>query len=78
MKWKNLNTNYSSQLEKIKKQSPYERLGINSSASLEEIKKAYRQKVLLYHPDKTDVFMSKFSEEVIKLLNEAMAEIRGK
>ncbi|APG27036.1 hypothetical protein A7E78_03825 [Syntrophotalea acetylenivorans] len=78
MKWKNLKTNYSSQLEKIKQQSPHERLGIDQGASTEDVKKAYRQKVLLYHPDKTDAFMSEYSEEVIKLLNEAVSQIRGK
>lgn len=30
----------------------YSTLGVNKSASAEEIKKAYRQKAMLYHPDK--------------------------
>ena len=33
--------------------TPYTLLGIPSNASSEEIKKAYRQMVMLYHPDKT-------------------------
>lgn len=38
--------------KQLKRYDPYEVLEVDSSASVREIKKAYRQLVLLYHPDK--------------------------
>jgi curved DNA-binding protein CbpA len=76
MKWKNIDLGYENKLELLKKQSPYELLGLSNDATLKETKKAYKRKVLLYHPDRTDEFMTNYSEEVIKLLNKAVDKIK--
>lgn len=76
MKWNEIDTSYTSQLERIKAQNPYERLGIEYGATMDEVKKAYRKKMRLYHPDRTDNFMSVHGEEISKLLNEAVEQIK--
>jgi DnaJ-class molecular chaperone len=76
MKWKNIDNSYTNQIDKIKDQTPYERLGVDRSTSLNDVKKAYRRKVSLYHPDRTDSFMTGYSEEVVKLLNQAVEHIK--
>lgn len=76
MKWKNIDTNYQSQIEKLRSQTPYERLGVECGATISEVKKAYRKKMRLYHPDKTDGFMSGHGEELSKLLNQAVEQIK--
>ncbi|MDR0885200.1 MAG: DnaJ domain-containing protein [Clostridiales Family XIII bacterium] len=51
---------------------PYETLEINRGASREEIKRAYRKQVKLYHPDKhTDNPLSHLAEQKMKEINEA-------
>lgn len=76
MQWKKIDTKYKSQLEMIRVQTPYERLGLEASATIGEVTTAYRRKVRLYHPDKTDSFMTSYSEEVMKLLNQAVDQIK--
>ena len=76
MKWKNIDTNYQNQLEKMRSQNPYERLGIEYGATMDEVKKAYRKKMRLYHPDRTDNFMAGHGEELSKLLNQAVEQIK--
>ena len=51
------------------KRDSYDVLGVNKSASKEEIKKAYRKLALKYHPDKTKG--DKSSEEKFKEASEA-------
>ena len=51
------------------KRDYYDVLGINKSASKDEIKKAYRKLALKYHPDKTKG--DKSSEEKFKEASEA-------
>ena len=52
-----------------KKRDYYDVLGVNKSASKDEIKKAYRKLALKYHPDKTKG--DKSSEEKFKEASEA-------
>ena len=49
--------------------SHYETLGVDSSASKEEIKKAYRKLAMQYHPDRNPD--DKESEDKLKQINEA-------
>ena len=51
----------------------YRSLGVNSSASNAEIKKAYRNLAKLYHPDKNQGNM--WAEEKLKEINEAFAVV---
>ena len=53
----------------------YEILEIDRSATQEEIKKAYRQKALQYHPD---VSTDENSEEIIRNINEAFEVLSDK
>ncbi|KPN91118.1 J domain-containing protein [Pseudomonas nunensis] len=76
MKWVDIDTGYKSQLDRIKCQNPYERLGVSETATLDEVKGAYRRKIKLYHPDRADAFMSSYVTEVIKLLNQAIEQIK--
>ena len=55
------------------KDDPYEILGISANASPKQIKRAYREKIHLYHPDKVshlgDEFKSLANEKFIKVQN---------
>lgn len=51
----------------------YEILGIQKNASVEEIKRAYRQLVMQYHPDRVAPEKKKEAEEKFKELSEAYA-----
>jgi molecular chaperone DnaJ len=55
---------------------PYSILGVSASASDEEIKKAYRDLVKKYHPDKyRDSDLNDLAEEKLKSINKAYDDI---
>jgi molecular chaperone DnaJ len=55
------------------KRDYYEILGVSKSASLEEIKKAYRNLALQHHPDRVAADKKKEAEEKFKEISEAYA-----
>jgi len=70
MKWRTLTTGVPV-LERLRRLAPHERLGIAATASLSEIRAAYRKQARIYHPDAVDPFLRRHGEEVMKLLNAA-------
>lgn len=72
MKWNNIeDIGYTSKLEKLKKLQPHEIFNISNNANIREIKKAYKEKMKIYHPDKNGNFTKEYSEEISKILNNA-------
>jgi len=55
------------------KRDYYEILGVSKNATLEEIKKAYRELALKYHPDRVPPEQKKEAEEKFKEISEAYA-----
>jgi DnaJ like chaperone protein len=60
---------------------PYEILGLRRGASMEEVRKAYRELAAKYHPDKVSHLGEEFralAEQRFKEINEAYQAIVGK
>ncbi|MFA5357244.1 MAG: DnaJ domain-containing protein, partial [Candidatus Omnitrophota bacterium] len=55
------------------KRDYYEILGVKKGATLEEIKKSYREMALRYHPDRVPHEQKKEAEEKFKEISEAYA-----
>jgi len=55
------------------KRDYYEILGVKKSASLDEVKKAYRESALRYHPDRVPHEQKKEAEDKFKEISEAYA-----
>src|SRR5512137_2986944 len=55
------------------KRDYYEVLGVSKSASIDDIKKAYRQLAMQFHPDRVPQEQKKGAEEKFKEISEAYA-----
>jgi hypothetical protein len=64
--------------KRFSKPNPYEILGVNREASIDEIKRAYRRLAGKYHPDKVNHLGEEFrglAEEKFKEIQEAYQEL---
>ncbi len=75
MKWREINQSPSSRLDQMRKVDPYTLFGVTRETDPGEIKRAYREMVKTYHPDKADPFMRSYCGEALKIINAAMARI---
>jgi len=60
----------------MKKQNYYQRLGVEHDATPDQIKKAYRKKAALHHPDKAKPEDQAAATEKFQLLNEAHSALK--
>ncbi|GGA51400.1 J domain-containing protein [Dyella nitratireducens] len=78
MKWRNIPNAYQDRIAELTaqlEQDPFAVLGIEASASDDEIRLAYRKRVRAYHPDRQDEFIRLHAQEVIKIVNSAYERI---
>ena len=75
MKWRDVKQNGAGRLEELKKADPFAVFSLKRGTDLADIKRAYRQMVTTYHPDKADPFMKDYCVEMLKIINRAMAQI---
>jgi DnaJ like chaperone protein len=78
MKWRNIPNAYQDRIAELTAQlemDPFTVLGIEASASDDEVRLAYRKRVRAYHPDRQDEFIRLHAQEVIKIVNSAYERI---
>ncbi len=75
MRWRNRNPQLSDELARLRALKPHEVLGIAPDSSADDIRAAFRRMVKIYHPDKSDPFMRKYNEQVMKIVNDAYDQL---
>ena len=75
MSWNDLKRGYSDRISQMAKLQPRDLLGVNAEATTDEIKAAYLHLVKTYHPDRSDPFMFRHNQEMIKLINSAYEKL---
>ena len=66
---------YTDRSEILSRQQPHEILSVPESATLDEIKAAYRTLVKIYHPDRSHEFVKAANAEVTKVINGAYEQM---
>lgn len=56
----------------------HELLGISKSATDAELTQAYRRLVAKYHPDRLDPFLKSYADRLMRLINAAYDQERGR
>jgi len=75
MKWNDLSRTYSARLKQVEALSPHEVLGVEFDATLADIRAAYLGLVKTYHPDRSDPFLARHNEEMLKVINSAYRKL---
>ena len=78
MRWTNLQTGHKDRIAELAALPSHELLGVTPDATAEAIKTAYIRMVKAYHPDRSDPFMARHNEEVLKLVNAAYERLKGR
>ena len=77
MNWKSQSISHASRLEALRAQDPYKVLGIQKGANGEALKEAYYKLMEVYYPAAVDPFMRPYCEELIKIINRCLEEVKG-
>jgi DnaJ-class molecular chaperone len=75
MNWREISTSYKDRAEILRTQRPHEVLQVSETATLDEVKGAYRRLVKIYHPDKSDSFVQTSNAEILKIVINAYEEM---
>lgn len=75
MRWRDVTGGHRSPLDELERRDPYEVLGVTRATPREEIRRAYLEKVRIYHPDRVDPFLRRHAQEMLKRLNGAWEAI---
>ena len=75
MRWNDLKRGYADRIAAMAKLPPHELLRVDVEASRAEIKTAYLRLVKAYHPDRSDPFMARHHQDMIKLINAAYEKL---
>lgn len=78
MRWKDLNKGYTDRITEMAAKAPHEILGVAANATPDEVKAAYIRMIKAYHPDKSDPFVARYNQEVLKLVNTAYEKMRDR
>jgi DnaJ-class molecular chaperone len=75
MRWKNIKRQLPDELARLSALEPHKVLDIAPDAGVDAIKAAYRRLARIYHPDRSDPFMRKHNEQVMKIVNDAYHQL---
>jgi DnaJ-class molecular chaperone len=78
MRWKDMNKGYADRVTEMAAKSPHEILGVRPDAPSAEVRAAYIRMIKAYHPDRSDFFMARYNQEVLKLVNVAYEKMKDR